>query len=295
MEEHICCNCGREAKYQLKNKKWYCEKSANSCPAVKEKVKQRVIDSWKNPNRGKNVILPIIDNGLCSFDCGKVWKFKLNSGKYCCCSHPFKCDKIKEKIKNNTKNKKYESFKNGRVIWNKGLTKKTDERIRKSSDALSQHYKDGSIIHPFLGKKHTEETKLRMSQTNNGNRGGYRKHGGRGKRGYYKGYWCDSSWELAWVIYSLDHGIKFERNTKSFKYEFEGKLHKYHPDFILEDGSYVEIKGRRNLNECEAKIFAKISVVKDIKLLLQEDMKVYLTYAINKFGKDFIKVYEKAS
>ena len=73
--------------------------------------------------------------------------------------------------------------------------------------------------------------------------GGIRRGGGYGKHGWYKGYWCDSSWELAWVIYNLDHGIKFERCKEKFEYEFEGKKYHYYPDFKLENGTYVEIKG----------------------------------------------------
>ena len=52
--------------------------------------------------------------------------------------------------------------------------------------------------------------------------GGYRRNGGKGIRGWYKGYWCDSSWELAYVIYNLEHNIHFIRNTKGFNYKFEG-------------------------------------------------------------------------
>lgn len=74
--------------------------------------------------------------------------------------------------------------------------------------------------------------------------GGMRDRGGYGKQGWYNGYHCDSSWELAWVIYQLDQGITFKRNTKDkFPYKFEGKIYNYYPDFILSDGTYVEIKG----------------------------------------------------
>ena len=59
--------------------------------------------------------------------------------------------------------------------------------------------------------------------------GGYRKGSGRGKKGRYKGYWCDSS-------------FKFERNSESFKYNFQGKDHKYYPDFKIDD-TFFEIKG----------------------------------------------------
>jgi len=32
----------------------------------------------------------------------------------------------------------------------------------------------------------------------------------RGKAGFYKGYHCMSSWELAYVIYNLEHNVSFE-------------------------------------------------------------------------------------
>lgn len=69
----------------------------------------------------------------------------------------------------------------------------------------------------------SEETKQKISATAKVNKlsGGYREGSGRGKKGIYKGYYCDSSWELAYVIYNLEHDIKFERNTQTFEYEYK--------------------------------------------------------------------------
>ena len=117
--------------------------------------------------------------------------------------------------------------------------------------------------------------------------GGYYKNSGRGKKGWYKGYWCDSSWELAWVIYNLEHNIKFERNKKGFEYIFENKKYKYYPDFKIEN-QYIEIKGwmdKRN----EAKINQFIG---DLKVLFRRDLKNIFEYIEGKYGKDFIKLYE---
>ena len=73
----------------------------------------------------------------------------------------------------------------------------------------------------------------------NPNTGGYRKGSGRGKSGYYRGIFCNSTYELAWVIYRLDHNLPVQR--------FEGFLQneslKYYPDFIDENGEIIEIKG----------------------------------------------------
>ena len=54
------------------------------------------------------------------------------------------------------------------------------------------------------------------------------------KWGTYKGIHCDSSWELAYVMYNLDHDIEFERCIDHFTYyDKNGKSHEYFPDFIL--------------------------------------------------------------
>ena len=122
--------------------------------------------------------------------------------------------------------------------------------------------------------------------------GGYKPHGGKGKRGWYKGYWCDSSWELAWVIYNLDYGIKFERNTVGFPYQFENEMHEYHPDFKLSDGFFVEIKGWY-----DSKTIVKHKTFRSLgyKLIVidKDNIDLYLKYAKEKYGNDFIKVYEK--
>jgi hypothetical protein len=122
----------------------------------------------------------------------------------------------------------------------------------------------------------------------NGSHGGYRKKGGRGKQGWYKGYYCNSSWELAWVIYQLEHNIKFKRNTQGFQYDFLGKKYKFYPDFILENGDYVEIKAYID-DKNKAKISSfphKLSVIGKFDIL------PFIQYTVQKYGKDYIKLYE---
>lgn len=120
-----------------------------------------------------------------------------------------------------------------------------------------------------------------------GNQGGKRQGSGRGKKGWYKGYWCDSSWELAFVIYNLEHNIKFERNKEKFYYMFEGKKHYWLPDFIVK-GVYQEIKGYED-KKAKAK---HASFDKPLNVLREKDIKPYLSYIIDKYGKDFIKLYK---
>lgn len=63
--------------------------------------------------------------------------------------------------------------------------------------------------------------------------------------GHYHGFYFEYSYELAWIVYNIEHNIKFSRCQESFEYfdSKRGKWRLYFPDFILPDGTIVEIKG----------------------------------------------------
>jgi len=166
-----------------------------------------------------------------------------------------------------------------RPIWNKGLSSETDPRLIK-------------MVKKMKGKKfggclnHTKETKDRLSviATNRGI-GGYQQGSGRGKKGWYKDFFCDSSWELAYVIYSLDNAIDIKRNTEKRKYFWDGKEKNYIPDFIVE-GTITEIKGYKT-----EQWLAKLEANPDVKVLYKTELQPILDYVIMKYGKDFIRLY----
>jgi len=190
--------------------------------------------------------------------------------------------------KHTEKGKEFESnrkFKKGIVTWNKGKT--YDELLGSDKSKLIKR----KISNKMIGKGHpcSDLTKQKLSLIAKKNGfGGYTKGGGIGKKGSYKGFWCDSSWELAWVIYNLEHNIKFIRNENSFDYIYKNKKYKYYPDFRLNDNTYVEIKGwMTNKSEEKIKQFPGKLVV-----LFQKEMNYIFEYVKNKYGKDFIKLYE---
>jgi hypothetical protein len=208
----------------------------------------------------------------CDYGCGQEAKFQVRGGKWCCSSYFIKCPVIKSK------------FNRSECSWNKGKTKETDERIRKNGETLSKRITDGIVKPTWLGKHLSKEHKKKLSNS----AGGFKRGGGRGTYGWYKGYWCDSSWELAWVIYNLEHDIKFERNTQGFEYEFECQRFKYYPDFKMECGSYEEVKGW-----LDEKNKAKIAQFNGIlKVLGKREIEPYLNYVVGKYGKDFVSLYE---
>ena len=174
-------------------------------------------------------------------------------------------------------------------VWNKGLTKESDERVAKYTETRQKRIENGEIELYWKGKHHSDKTIEKMK--NNENCGGLRVGSGRGKMGYYKGYYCRSSWELAWVVYQLEHNIIPEQCYEYFEYFVDGEKHRYYPDFKIGD-VYIEIKGA-HYNNWEKK---KEQFPKEKNLIVidgKKEIKQYLQYVEEKYGKEFWKrLYE---
>ena len=167
--------------------------------------------------------------------------------------------------------------------WNRGLT--TSESTKRKISIANTGKCTGKAKNEELEKLR----KLKISKTMKTNKlaGGLRKGSGRGKAGYYKGYWCDSSWELAWVIFNLDNNIKFTRCKEYFNYTYNGQTRKYYPDFKIDD-TYIEIKGYMSDQFIE-----KVrQFPNELKVLEYEDLKHILKYVIDKYGLDYCQLYE---
>lgn len=79
----------------------------------------------------------------------------------------------------------------------------------------------------------------------NPNAGGARRGSGHSKSGWYKGIFCNSTWELAFVVWCLDNNTPIRRfDGKALTYLVNGETKNYHPDFVVGDiECVVEIKG----------------------------------------------------
>lgn len=121
-------------------------------------------------------------------------------------------------------------------IWNKGLTKETDERVAKSSNTLKNRYLSGELKSPNLGRPHTEEEKEFLSKT---------------RKEYLKAH-PDK------VPYLLNHHSKQSYPEKYFedlfskddilnKLQKEFKVGLYSLDFAIPDIKYyIEIDGEQH-------------------------------------------------
>ena len=115
---------------------------------------------------------------------------------------------------------------------------------------------------------------------------------------YYDNEEFDSSWELAYYIYLKDHDIQFEYHTISVPYEWNGEIHYYKIDFKVGD-EYVEVKGdhllKKNVYTEDGRCEAKYEYMKEhnITVLSLEEIKPYLKYIKDIYGKDYLKSFRK--
>jgi hypothetical protein len=164
-------------------------------------------------------------------------------------------------------------------------TKKGSTPWNKGKEGLQIAWNKGMT--GLKGTPHTLETKQRLSAVAKERKfGGYVQGSGRGKKGWYKGFFCDSSWELAYVVYCLEHNINIKRNTKQRQYIWQDVVKNYIPDFIVE-GIITEVKGFST-----EQWLAKLKSNPDVKVLYEKDLKPMLEYVKSKYGKDFISLYE---
>lgn len=133
----------------------------------------------------------------------------------------------------------------------------------------------------------------------------------------YDGRLFGSSWELALYIWLVDSKIDFQYQPDiDIWYEFDGKQHRYEPDFMIE-GKLVEVKGDHFFNrdgvmrcpyrkktwtdeqyqhkcaQYEAK--HRCMLKNNVQILLQNDCKKYIDYVEQTYGKDYLKQFKKKS
>jgi len=166
----------------------------------------------------------------------------------------------------------------GKTGHDKNKGRKLVQRIKKCCDECGEEFET----------KITTPEKYCSVECSNKNFGGYRDGSGRAKTGYYKGIYCGSTYELAWVIYQLDHKNEFERFTGFL--EFNGR--KYFPDFI-QDGKIVEIKGYESQESVDVKNNIARENGYEVIVLRKDDLQKEFDWVKENYSKDFKTLYDE--
>lgn len=236
---------------------------------------------------------------ICKY-CGKECK-NLNSLK----QHEIRCKENKNRIKTcipvGTKHK-YNYIK-GRKTINNGIVKKLvlpeelDKYLQNGWElGLSKIQKD-KLSKALKGKSkgickdpYKElERRQKISNSMKGNKNWtFNKRRGNSKKGYFNNIFCDSTWELAFVVFHIENNLNIRRCSLKLKYVFDNDEHIYIPDFETDEG-IIEIKGRK-----DKKALEKEKQFPNVKVIDKDGIKPYLDYVITKYGNEFWKIlYEK--
>ena len=196
--------------------------------------------------------------------CGTNVINKYGSGRFC--SKKCACSHIQTEMQNKSRREKLEKFKIVNCLICGKPFKITSWKTRKTcSDACKK------VIYSINGKKAVS--------------GGDRINSGKSKCGYYKGIYCGSTYELAFLVYCLDNNIKIERNEDYFLYTHNGETHKYFPDFKINNKTYIEIKGvHSEIVDIKLKC-----VDKPIQILFKNDLKTCFDHLVNNYGLKYNK------
>lgn len=239
--------------------------------------------------------------------CGKVMSEKFGSGRFCsekCARSRPQTEETKERIRESVLkyNNEHRSPQTIEEIKNAKTTQKVSYKVENAIRKYYANPKKCCICGKIIEYKHRNRKTCcincqkqlvgRISSESAKRNGGNNNIYGpkKSKYGTYKGIHCDSGWELAFVIYCLEHNIKVKRNTKSFPYTYKNKRHDYYPDFIV-NNKYIEVKNYIS-ERTQAKIdhFPKSET---LVVLLGDKISICLNYCTEKYGKDYIKMYDK--
>lgn len=126
---------------------------------------------------------------------------------------------------------------------------------------------------------------------------------GNGWSGWYNDIYFRSILELSYLVYLIDNNISFENGEcRKFRidYDMDDKKYTYFCDFVLSDGTYIEIKPKRLLNTLvnKSKFEASVNKLKDKFIVLTEDDVERLSFDMIKYYYDnnilkFIDRYDK--
>lgn len=277
-----------------------CIKCVNNCKDVRNKIETTNLTRYgvKTSTQNKGVLEK---------------RRKNNIEKYGI-EHPFSLKEIKEKqrltmlklygVENPSQLEFVQKKKEKTYLEHYGTTTYliTDECRKKLETKMQNYYgvKNPSQADEIKQKK--EQTLLKNYGVTNPNYS-TEIQSYKNKRYYYNNTKFDSSWELAYYIWLTDNNIIFEYQPNiSFDYYVNDKMHKYFPDFLINDKIY-EIKGDQFFNENNELIDPynnKVLIEKfecmmqnNVIILRETDLSPILKYINEKYGKNYVKQFKR--
>lgn len=275
-KKYICKYCGKEFKtfQKLGGHVSCCELN----PLRKEKLYKSACTRLKN----LDVDNPIEEHKLSCKVCGNEYvvtlrkqlfeegKYKKTCSSYCAHKLTAMNSDLKEK------NKKISESNTGKVYF----------RSKTIKYAKCKYCGNKYIVKTSKFCSNECRYKFMRDLAHSCNFGGYNPNSIKNHRkGNYKGIHCDSSWELAYLVYNIEHNIPIRRCNVKRSYIYKDKVKSYFPDFIINDNQIVEIKG---YYDCCAK--TKQEQNPDILILFKNDLQEIFDYVINKYGNKFWEV-----
>lgn len=221
---------------------------------------------------------------ICKF-CGKVCKNanSLRNHERLCKENP------------NHQESSWIKFNHERGAWNKGLTKETDERVKKYAKTFSERYGGTEEGKRIFSHPQTEEHKQKMRKI------AFERHWGgwHTARTYdYNGIKLDSTYEVKFAQDLDNNNIKWSRPTPLNWTDANGKEHLYYPDFYIEEFNvYVDTKNDYLINHINPKFgitdLEKIdNVMKQnpgIKIIVLDKQQLSFNSLLEKLEKKIIK------
>lgn len=197
---------------------------------------------------------------LCQYGCGQEALFQTKGGRKICSKSPNQCPINRKKnsqggkraYSSGTRNvEKQYNTKKGVCSsqWRLANPEKYAQSLKKAGVTYSQNQKAGLTKNPWTGRKHSLQSKMKISA-----KAGERNNG-LIKTKYFEIY-CpytkqyvkvQGTWQLKYAEYLNQNKINWIRSRKiNLKYRLheDDYLHTYYPDFYLPDvHQYIEIKG----------------------------------------------------
>lgn len=270
MLEKYCTHCGKQI---LKRYNIFCDKSCSAkyCNSRRERKKKKFSEKE------------------CQF-CGKLFSHKSNK----CCSR-----KCSARLGNSTRKPMSAEQK---LKISRTIEKLYFDNPEKFSGPKTINYgrrKPPNInICRICKKEFSTYSRYRINcsdaclRIDRGIRAGNLKRVGNwGKQGHYQQIHCDSTYELAFLLWALRENKNIFRCKLRIPYFYNNSIHHYTPDFQIDD-QIIEIKGyvdERALLKLEA---AKQIGLK-INMITQKEIKFYTEYVRKHYGNCPIREYYK--